>query len=171
MRIKTINIYQFDELNEDAKERAREWWRAAAGSDEWWDGVYMDADRAELKITGFDLDRQRITGSFNEDAMTTARAIIADHGDTCGTYKTAAAFLGARDKIIDEAPRDGDGEFEDERELDSQLDDVEKEFLHDILEDYRLMLQRELAYQMSDEAVDECICSNEYEFTEDGKIA
>lgn len=164
----TQTVYQFDELSDPAKEKAREWWREASVYDEWWDGVYMDAERVHIKITGFDLDHGEISGRFTVDAEQVADELQNDHGETCETYKTATEYLQHRDKLVGEWPKDEDGEFEDERELDRELDDLEREFLHDILEDYLIMLREELEYQTSDENVDECIRINEYEFYEDG---
>ena len=60
MRTKTIEIYQFGELNEQAKENAREWWRNGhhdfAWSDEWMDSAKkgLEAFGAELKNWSID---------------------------------------------------------------------------------------------------------------------
>ena len=59
MKEKIIKLYQFDELSDNAKERARGWWRESLCYDDWWESVYEDAAQAGLKITGFDLDRAR----------------------------------------------------------------------------------------------------------------
>lgn len=170
MKTKTVTLYEFDELSDDAKEKAREWWRTGfVQYDEWWQSVYEDAEMVHLEITSFDLDHGEISGRFTDDPTTTADEIIDNHGEDCGTYKTASAFLQERDKTVDEWPKTEDGDTDDEYGLDRKLDEIEDEFLHDILEDYRIMLQKELEYQMSDENVDECIRINEYTFTEDGE--
>lgn len=39
----TRTLYKFDELSDDAKEKARAWYREAGASDQWWDNVYEDA--------------------------------------------------------------------------------------------------------------------------------
>jgi hypothetical protein len=56
--------------------------------------------------------------------------------------------------------------------LDDEPDtkDLDKEFLHNLLEDYRVMLQQEYDYLTSKDAVIETINANEYDFTEDGKL-
>lgn len=42
----TTTVYTFDELDERAKERARDWWRSSSFSDSNdWDHVYADAER------------------------------------------------------------------------------------------------------------------------------
>jgi len=40
--IREITVYQFDELSDRAKERARDWYREASVNDDWWDSVYED---------------------------------------------------------------------------------------------------------------------------------
>lgn len=54
MRTKTINLYQFDELDDRAKERARDWYRAGGFDYEWWDYIYDDANTIAAAL-GFDL--------------------------------------------------------------------------------------------------------------------
>lgn len=43
MKTKTITVYEFDELDERAKERARDWYREGALDYEWWEYTYEDA--------------------------------------------------------------------------------------------------------------------------------
>ena len=40
---KTETVFFFDELEDDAKEKARDWYRSGALDYEWWDAVYEDA--------------------------------------------------------------------------------------------------------------------------------
>lgn len=170
MKTLTIDVFTFEELSDAAKETARAWYRESMSCDEWWDSVYEDAKQAGLKITGFDIDRASyVKAEFIHDACFTAHYIVDNHGDTCETFKTAQSFLSDRDKIVNEAPRDENGDWEDENELDAALDDCEAEFLKSICEDYRIILTREYEYRYSNECVDESILSNEYTFTKNGK--
>jgi hypothetical protein len=164
----TKTIYQFDELSDQAKEKARDWWRGLLCYDEWWQSVYEDAEQVHIEITSFDLDHHEIAGRFTIEPHLVADEIQNNHGEECETYKTAGAYLQDRDKLVDEWPRDDDGEFENEGDLDDRLDELDAEFLQSILEDYRIMLRKELEYQESAENVDEAIRANEYEFYEDG---
>lgn len=52
MKTKTTNVYQYDELDDHAKQRAREWFARDYPDYEWWDCTYEDiAERAnELGI-------------------------------------------------------------------------------------------------------------------------
>src|SRR3990167_9064206 len=47
-------VYQFPELSDAAKEKARGWYREAAFTDDWWDAVYDDFERI-CAILGVDL--------------------------------------------------------------------------------------------------------------------
>lgn len=52
-----ITVYQFDELSDKAKEKAREWYRAGQLDYDWWDSVYDDADKIAA-IIGIDIDHK-----------------------------------------------------------------------------------------------------------------
>ena len=169
-KIIETTVYSFSELSDAAKEKAREWYRNGALDYDWWESTYEDAEQAGLKITSFDLERNRhAKGEFISGAENCAWLIENNHGDTCETYKTAKAFLAERDEAVNTAPKDENGELENERELDEKLDDIESDFLKSILEDYSILLQKEYEYLMSNESVDENILANEYTFTANGK--
>lgn len=153
VRIIETPVFNFDDLDEEAKENARNWYREGALDYDWWDSIFADAETIGLKITGFELDRGRYaTGEFTQDALSVCEAIIANHGKDCETYKTAMQYKG-------EFRNEDYGEYEDARD----------EFLKSLLEDYSIMLQHEYEYLLSDESVDEAIRANEYTFTETGK--
>jgi hypothetical protein len=169
-REKKVFVYEFDELSDKAKEKAREWFRVHALEDEWWDSVYEDAAQVGLEITSFDLDRGRsITGKLTNGAEHCAKAILREHGDSCDSHKLAQAFLEER-RVLDgklEAARDEDEQLA--WKIDNQITELEEQFQHDILEDYLSILQEEADYRLSDEAVDEDIRANEYTFLANGK--
>lgn len=52
-----IAVYQFDELSDKAKEKAREWYRTGQLDYDWWASVYEDADTI-ASIIGIDIDRK-----------------------------------------------------------------------------------------------------------------
>ena len=58
--------------------------------------------------------------------------------------------------------------YEIERGLCESVDAIEGDFLTDILDDYAIMLRKEIEYQESNEYIDENILSNEYTFTIEG---
>ena len=168
----TREIYTFSELSEEAKDAAINNCRDYGIGNDWWEFTFEDAENAGLKITSFDLDRNRYAeGEWMTSAKECAQSILGEHGETCETYKTAKAFLEERDLLIGAWATDEDGELEYGGKLDDELYDLEGEFLESIVEDYSIMLQNEYEYMYSDEAVEEAIQSNEYEFTEDGEHA
>lgn len=60
-RDKVTQVYKFDELDERAKERARDWYRSGAFDYEWWECTFDDAKEC-LKLAGFDVDRIYFSG-------------------------------------------------------------------------------------------------------------
>lgn len=170
MKTKTVVLYLFDELpTAKAKECARDWYREMSSGDDWWDATYSDAETAGLKITSFDTYGRQIEGRFISDATACAQSILKEHGEKCETYETAKMFLKETDAIASIAERDDDGNVKDEQALTEKLEEREAVFLHDILEDYLVMLQGEADYVTSQEYVDENIRANEYTFRENGK--
>ncbi len=141
MEVIQIEVFEFDELSDAAKDKARAWYAEFALDYEWWDSVYEDAENIGLKITGH--GDHNVQGRFVMSATDTANLILSEYGNSCGTSRSAERFL---DDVTDEA-----------------------EFLRDLCEDYRIMLNNEAEYLTSNESVDEAIRANEYTFTADGK--
>jgi len=171
---KETKVYPFDELTDEAKETVIQNHHNINVDYGWWEYLYEDAETVLLKISEFDLDRNRhCTGDFIEAADDTAKAILENHGETCDTYQTASEYLEERRKLV-EKYSDGitiDAVAKDnEYNFDNECDDLGAEFLQAILEDYSIMLQKEYEYETSEEAIVETIKANEYEFTEDGTI-
>ena len=164
MKTKTINVYQFDELSDDAKAKAIERLSDINVDYQWWESTYEDARYVKLKLTEFDLDRNKhCRGSFMESPTETAELIVSSHGKDCDTYKTAKAFLSNLNDLTSPYPN-----IEDVPE--DKIEDLEDMFLADLLEDYASILQKECDYLQSEEAIIETIKANEYWFTEDGKL-
>jgi hypothetical protein len=165
MKTIEVKVFTFDELSEAAKEKAREWYRNGALDYDWWLFTYDDAKYIGLKLTGFDLDRNRhATGQFIFEAKDVIEAILSNHGETCETYKTAENF---KSQLFPLLEKESELEYRD-YDLEGEISDLEDEFLNSLLEDYSIILQNEYEYLMSDEAVNETILANEYEFLEDG---
>ena len=166
MHKRMINIYSFEELNEKAKQKAIEKYSSINVEHDWWESVYYDAKQAGIKITSFDLDRNRhCKGEFITNAYDVANWIIKDHGEDCNTYKTSKKFLeeyAKREEVI------GDDDNPFNPDVNECIEEEEK-FLKDILEDYSNMLQEESEYLQSEEAIIETIIANDYHFTIEGK--
>jgi len=169
MREQTVRLYRFDELADSVREKVLQNFADVNVDYDWFDFVYDDAKNVGLEITSFDIDRRDIGIKFLESAEHTADKIMDEHGDMCGTYQTAKNYLVERDRILENAPRDENGDVEDEYELDQALDAADAEFLHAIGQEYLSMLSSEYDYRTSAEAITATILRNEYEFTENGK--
>ena len=175
MRIKETKIYHFEELTEDAKEKAVQNLYDINVDTQWWDCTFEDAKMIGLKITGFDIDRGAYCeGSFIDGAEDAANNSISEHGESCETYKDAASYIKDRADLV---KKYSDGVNLDivaegnEYDFDNDCDDLDSEFLKTILEDYRIILSKEYDYLTSNEAIINTIQANEYEFTENGKLA
>jgi hypothetical protein len=198
---KIVKVYQFDELEERAKERARDWYRGCMDVSDW-SSVVLDElptiagmlgitvrmrdyktigglTRSELAVS-FDLDRGQyfaFSGQYvyAPDAPTKIRNYINDpklHAivDDLETIQ-AFNFGGLQATIADtydrltidvEQPEDVERQ-PTEREI-ALVEDAIKRFAAWILH----QLQESYDYAHSDEAIDENIRANEYEFRENG---
>jgi hypothetical protein len=177
MRIKVTKtkVYQFDELTDDQQQKAIERLYDINVDYEWWDFIYNDANIVKLKLTGFDIGRRSYCkGEFIEYAEDTAQAILKHHGDCCDTYQTAKNYLHERTELV---KKHSDGKNtaivteDNEYEFDNDCEALDAEFLKDILEDYRIILQKEYEYLTSEKAIIETIKLNDYEFDIDGNLA
>lgn len=174
MRTIRIKLYKFDELSEEAKQEAINQLNDINVSYEWWEFTFNDAKEIGLKITSFDLDRNRhAAGDLINSMAEVCDAIIKNHGEHCDTHKTAQKYLKQWADLV-ERFSDGVNINEvaegNEYDFDQEADELEEQFLDEILEDYSIMLQHEYEYLCSDEAIIETIQANEYEFTQQGKL-
>lgn len=165
------DVFKFDELSEEAKQKAVENLYDLNVDYDWWDSIYDDAKQIGCKIDGFDTGRGNSIKFVCKDAEETATLILENHGDQTDTYKLAEQYLKDHDKIIEEAERDEDGELADEYAVDRLLDDLDAEFIRALGEEYLSILRQEYEYLTSEEAIIETIRANEYEFTEEGRLA
>ena len=190
--IKT-KVYQLDELTEDAKETAREWYRGGALDYEWYESVYEDA-KTIAGLMGINIDKIYFSG-------------FSSQGDgACfeGNYSYAKQSV---KKVMEYAPQDKNlhrivkalyqlqkinfyqleahvkhsGHYYHEfcTRIDvsylcgryTHIDTAEEltELLRDFMHWIYRQLETEYDYLLSDESVDETIKINEYTFTEDGR--
>jgi len=186
------DVYQFAELSESAKERAREWYREGALQHEWWRFIYEDA-RAVGEMMGieicdisFVLHVQGSGAWFDGDYghAPNSAALVKDHAPSDGELHEIAAILAGLQMVhgqalfaVIERKRDDSvwievTEGEDGAPcLDEHADKLLRDTLRRFMRWIHGQLEAEYEYQMSDEVVDEMIEGNEYEFTEDGDRA
>ncbi len=62
MRTITTNLYQFDELSDKAKDKARDWYREASAGDNFFAEAVTDDFKEVLKACGFSLNTRRGSG-------------------------------------------------------------------------------------------------------------
>lgn len=168
MKTVSINLYSFEELSEQAQQNAIDKNRDFNIDRDWWKFTYEDAERIGLKITSFDLDRNRhADGNFLLSPQEVAANILKEHGEECETYKTASKYLEEQNPIFAEYTTEPDNM----EELENKLMELEEQFLNDILEDYSIMLQNEYEYLISDEAIKEILIINEYLYFKSGEMA
>lgn len=170
MKTKTINLYQFSELSDEAKENAISKLSTINVDFDWWLSTYEDAENIGLKITSFDLDRNReAKGEFMLSAPEVAQNIINNHGEMCETYKTAQTFLNDHNPVFANYMDESHEDYESQ-ESEDKLIDIENEFLNSLLEDYSMLLQNECDYLQTDTSIIETIEANDYYFDADGNL-
>jgi len=168
MRTIRTKVYSFNELSNEAQQTAINNMSDINVNHDWWTSTYEDAENIGLKITSFNLDRNRnATGEFSLSACEVAQNVFNEHGEDCETYKTAQKFIEVWQPVFDDYMNENSENYESQ-ELENTLQEMESDFLNSILEDYSILLQNESEYLQSDEAIKETILANDYEFTKDG---
>lgn len=106
MRQQTIDLFQFDELDEDAKERARDWYREGALLDDWYESVYEDAARI-MEVLGIRSQKpvKLMSGGTRYDPCIWFSGFSSQGDGACfeGSYSYAK---GSRKAIREYAPQD-----------------------------------------------------------------
>jgi hypothetical protein len=190
VRTVETKVYKFDELNDNAKERAREWYRHGGFDYEWWDATYDDAKTC-LALAGFDVEKIYFSGFWSqgdgacfEGSWSAAdtkpvKAMRAHAPKDKELHRIAAAMraIARKDKAASMSVRhrghyshEGCTEFNVEART-AFLEEAIIETSRDAMRWIYKSLEREYEYLISDEQVDESIRANEYEFTEDGQHA
>jgi hypothetical protein len=175
---KTITLYKFDELSEEAQNNAISKLYSINVDHDWWDHIYEDAKTIGLKIEEFNLDRKKITGTLNEYLLDCCRSIRHNHGKECETFKTAQQYLqeyiqlfvkwkeNDTEEDVFWKPTDWLYEFK----YTDEADEITNEFRKALLQDYLIMLDKEYEYLTSEEEIKQAIEANEYLFHEDGTL-
>lgn len=180
-----VTLYQFDELSDKAKDRARQWYRETSDSD-WSEYVLEDAAQCAA-ILGIAIDPGKIYWNFGDGASfdgtyavkADAPKAIRDHAPldetlhqiaddlatvpACYTAKTldCQGMLGVE---LDPCEEGTDLEF---IQAEKAIRDALRRFADWIYD----RLRAENDYQNEDAQIDDAIRANEYEFTENGRLA
>jgi hypothetical protein len=167
-------VFNFKELNKETQQKAIEKLYDINVMHEWWDFCYEDAKTVGVEIKGFDLGRaQSIEIDFVDACYDIATAIKENWGENCNGVVQSAEFIEKWDNLVSDHS-DGvttDKVHEDNvDEFDEQADEIEDEYKKQLKWVFFLLLRDNYDYLVSDEAIEETIEANDYEFTEDGEL-
>jgi hypothetical protein len=190
MKTKTIDLYEFDELPEDIKEKVLDNNRWINVDDSYWydyDGK-TGFSAEEIERYGLELERSTDLLTYKKLYFSIDRSWYIQFVDAEFSHdETARKYLGVPgelwDKvdwaINDQPSRDGNTRLEyDPYTIDGEDFTAEEEAIleqaverfSDKIEEALRGLQKEYEYQTSDEAIIETIKANEYTFRADGKM-
>lgn len=156
MEVIELEIFNFDELDEAAKEKAREWY--LDGMDYPWFSESVDSIRAFCNHFNVALLDWQI-GSYGNDYIKTNAQNSNFRGvklaDIDREYMPTGFCLDCDlwHEFHDQFKRTGDAKYSFEQALESALSAI----------------RRDIDYQYTDESVDENIRINEYQFLKSGK--
>jgi len=200
MREKIVRLYTFDELNDKAKDKAREWLRSHVAqefSDDRDEFVLEDSrtigaifglTKIDIAYSGFSCqgDGASFTGAYTFAPDACAR--IREHAPQDSELHTIADSLAqvqehyagtlqatiardrrshyAHDRTVSIVVESTD----DDRTVDETDSTAIAETLRQFMRWIYRSLEAEYDYQLSNEAIDEAIRANEYEFRDNGKV-
>lgn len=195
-RTASKEIYTFAELSEEAKEKARDWYRAGGFDYEWWDFVFEDAKTVGALI-GIEIDNIYFSGfasqgdgaqfvgsyAYKRGALAAVKAYAPSDATLAGiaanlqdlqrrNFYALSASVSSRGHYSHEYCTDisvHDKRAYNDTASDDAADGI-AEFLRDFMRWIYKQLESEWGYLNSAESIDEAITANEYEFTADGEL-
>ena len=163
MKTIKIELYKYEELDKETREKVIENYRYINVEDTfWYDWIKEDFSRLGLEIQEFDLGRRNYVKIYIENFEDTSNNIIAEFGDSVAIKQTAKNYLKELEEIVSNYKEDEDIE----REVEILDEEYQKEYSADILS----YLHANYEWEISDEAIIEEMISNDYDFTIEGKI-
>ncbi|MDD5056585.1 MAG: hypothetical protein PHQ60_02330 [Sideroxydans sp.] len=213
MRTLCKPVFNFSELSEAAKEKARAWYRETSASDQWYESVYEDVANI-ADILGIDIRNRKVSyrnGTTSYDGINIGFSGFSSQGDGAHFEGRYSYVRGAAKEIREYPSQDADlhriadelqaiqrknfygitanvkhsGHYQHENctnieveitddrhgnqryvsiEVHEQVEEVLRNFMRWI---YR-SLEKEYDFFVSNEAVDENIAMNGYEFSSNG---
>jgi len=168
-----ITLYKFSELSKDAKEKAINSLSDINVDYDWWSWIHEDAKGIGCEISGFDIERRYCNLKLCENGFDIAVKIEQNHGEKTDTFAIAKTFMADYDEMFKKFADKNNPEKvneEKEDEFDSELAKLEISFHKQLARCYLIMLRDAYEYLISEKAIIESIESNDYYFTEDGKL-
>jgi len=165
MKTIEVNLYQYSELPEEAKEKALDKLWDINVNFPWWDCVYDDAGQVGVDITAFSIDCANYVNSTINYCYSSAELIVSNHGEKCDSWILAKKYLSDCKEL--EKKYSGN---EDSDDYQDKLTELNDSFENDINEIYLQMLKDEYESQTKKEQIIETIEVNDYDFTIDGEL-
>lgn len=138
-------LYNFDELPQDAKQKAlNENYQINTEHDYWCKERLQELEDLGFEVMNFQLWRNRLDITPQIELNGIVWNITTEHGENCNTYKIAKQF--------------------------ENLEIDEDEFINQISDEYLRLMNEEMEYLESDEAIIETFRANDYHFDLNGKI-
>ena len=173
----TFKVYQFDELSEEVKEKVLDDCRfIMVEYFNWWEFVYKDAENIGLEIVEFDLDRRYIRMKLKENILSSIEEALNYFNKDSNEYKIAKGYY---DEIMKLKDSEEVKEYLKDNPEDDPYDAIynlnlgeefEDEYVKDMSRFFLKMLEEEVEYLTSDEAIIKMFEANDYEFFETGKV-
>lgn len=173
MRTIETTLYHYNELTPEAQERAREWYRECQDQDGYlWRESRESLDQFLSEFNAEFRNRNqysiRVNGGYARESDISDLSYVrlwkylnANHAD-CISKIGHCQFTGM---CWDEVLLDGIAEF-----MRKPYETDFEGLLYSCCEDLRIAVENEIDYQNSDEAIEESILANEYEFNDQGEI-
>lgn len=187
MKTKTINLYQFHELSDKAKERARNWYREGLSDSEWygyelefWGDVCEAFGIYDPKIAfrGFwsQGDGASFTGTFRPENIAQSLADVCRDDAVIALHARLRALQHPEDYSAKVYLSSGMYVFSGMMECEDRETGGNGQHEHELCGILRALadriyrsLEAEWKYLNSDESVDEVIAENDYYFHESGE--
>lgn len=179
MRIIETKAYQFQELDEQTKEKAIDNYRYISVEDGyWWEYIKDGLADVCIELGSFNIERESFAEIHLEDFYDTCDLILKFEGENNEIYKIAERYIeeynSIKEKIdnLEQYENDySDEEYEDKlMEYDEDLNDLDEEYQKEFSEEVLLILRKEYEYMTSNEHIIEMFEANVYEFTDQGKL-
>lgn len=197
MRTITTKVYKYSELSEEAKEKARDWYRNATADDSFWSEAVLDdaatiggllgidfkdfRGKPAIYFTGFCSQGDGACFEGNWHYSPGCVKAVKDHAPKDTEIRRIALELSRNARKVFYAvsasvrhvgcyyhENSVSIDVEAEKGDVSQIENAIEEALRDFMRWIYKQLKTEWDYQNSDEQVGETLEANEYEFDEDG---
>lgn len=151
MRTFKTTVYTFNELSDEAKEKAIVAQQNINIDDEWWDFTFSYLQEQGIRVRGFDEYSARI--ELTEYPLTVAVRLREAWTENTEIHQTALNFQN------------------DAKNLEDIDEGTEEEFIRSLAEDVRIILRKEYEALSSAEMISDTLIANGYEFTAEGVMA